>query len=71
VAHLTFDLEALTYTEYRDFTTGKLSLDKDTAILAAVSGLSTEQVAALTLREWKRLLAAFFQKAASPLDDPN
>ncbi len=70
-SEVTFDLEAITYSDYRHFAAGALTVDEDNQMLAKVTGLPLDQVGKLTLKEWRQVARAFFRKAAGPLDDPN
>ena len=68
---LTFDLEKITITEYRDFAKGSFTDGEDDSVLAKVTGQPVEYFSALSQPAYRRVLVAFFKKAREPLSDPN
>ena len=68
---LTIDLEKLTITEYRKFASGGLLDAQDDDLLARVVDRPVEWVQGLSQPAYRKLLKAFFKKAAEPLNDPN
>ncbi len=68
---LVFDLEKLTITEYRKFAGGTMLDEQDDELLARVLDKPVEWLRTLSQPNYRRVLNAFFEKARSPLDDPN
>lgn len=68
---LTFDLEQVTITEHRKFSTGSLMDAADDEHLSKVTGQPVEWFRGLSQPAYRRVLKAYFKKAAAPLDDPN
>jgi hypothetical protein len=64
----TFNLEAITYREWREAVQGTADFD---ALLEKITGLSQDELFDLSLADKKRLHQAFIKKATSPLDDPS
>jgi hypothetical protein len=59
-----FDLDSISYKEWRDSVNGVADLD---TLLMKVTGLSEDELYALSLGDKKRLHEAFITKATSPL----
>jgi hypothetical protein len=68
---ITFDLGTLTVKEYRALFDPKQSQADEDATMAKVTGLSTDELQALPLLEWKRVYRRFLTVCAQPLADPN
>jgi hypothetical protein len=68
---ITFDLEKVSISEYRKFSSGSLMDEADDEILARVTGQPVEWVRGLSQPNYRRLCRAFFKRASGPLDDPN
>jgi hypothetical protein len=64
-----FDLYAITHREYSNFVRGRMSEDEDDAFLARVTGLTQDEVSALSLGEWKRLIAGLHAAVSVPVED--
>lgn len=66
---VSFDLNAFTITEYREFSSGKMSVQAENEFLSkAAGGLN---IAALGYDDWRSLVRAFVEKVTRPLSDPN
>lgn len=68
---ITFDLMALSLTEFRALFDSKQPQVEADAILARVAGMTLEEYGALPYLEWRRLTIEFFKKSRNPLADPN
>jgi hypothetical protein len=68
---LTFDLDAISISEYRAFAKGGLVDEKDDEVLAKVTGHPVEFFRELSQLKYRHVLRAFFRKASEPLADPN
>ena len=68
---LTFDLEKISMTEYRQFSKGNLLDEEDDLVLAKTSGQPVEFFRGLSQVDYRRVVTAFFKKAREPLADPN
>lgn len=68
---ITFDLNAISITEYRSVFDPAANNDVSDAVVAKASCLTVEEVRALSLVDYHRLAKAFFGRAADPLSDPN
>lgn len=64
----TFDLDAITYKEWREAVQGTADFDD---LLKKITGLTDDELLELTLGDKKRLHQAFVKKATNPLDDPS
>lgn len=67
----TIDLSKISYREYRRFFEMGLSEAEECTILGKAAGMTADEIAALPLTEWKRLVKQFQKTAAEPLADPN
>ena len=68
---ITFDLNKMSISEFRNMLDPQEDLDKSDATLARVAGIEVEELQALPYPDYKRLGVAFFKKVRSPLSDPN
>lgn len=65
-----FDLDRMTYREYRSLFDNSQSEQEGDSIVARVAGLTYDDLVNLTYNEYRRVLRAFFRKAREPLADP-
>ena len=71
VKEIQFDLSKLTVKEYRllfDKTTGR---DYEEELICKVTGLELDDLANLSLLDYKRVFQGFIKAARDPLSDPN
>lgn len=68
---IVFDFDAITLAEYRTVADRNCTREDSDRILAKVMGLTVDELNAVGFREWRKLTAAFWESAVSPLDDPN
>jgi hypothetical protein len=68
---ITFDLDAVSISEYRQFAKGAMTEEQDDEIIARASGLPLETIRKMGQETFRRFLQAFFMKSTRPLDDPN
>lgn len=68
---ITFDLEKMTIKEFRELFDPNQSDEKGDEIIARVSGMTADDISALSFVDYKKLSKAFFKKAKEPLADPN
>lgn len=68
---ITFDLNKITYREYRKIFDEKENEKESDEKIARVCGLSYEDYDSLPLLDHRRVFLAFFKKAAEPMSDPN
>ena len=65
-----FDVEAITYGEWQDWTNDKITIDK-LLTKCATPAIDADGLRKLSLGDKKRLNEAFIRKATDPLTDPN
>jgi hypothetical protein len=65
------DLSKITMRQWRDMHNPTFSDGEDDKVMAAVSGLTVEELDALPMQEYKRLFDALVKKMRAPLNDPN
>ena len=68
---ITFDLEKMTIKEFRELFDNNQPDSKGDEVMARVSGMTVEEIEALSFNEYKKFSKAFFKKAKEPLADPN
>lgn len=67
----TIDLGKITIAEYRSLFKVEQSEADGDAIIGKAVGLTGDEVGALTMIDYKRLLKQFYATAREPLADPN
>jgi hypothetical protein len=65
-----FDFTKITVQEWRDFGT-RNDKEAEDALMAKVGGFDPKKIPSANFVENHKLLRAFFDKAANPLDDPS
>lgn len=65
------DLERITIKEYRSLFAKEQADEEGDAILAKAAGMTVDAIQSLSQPQYRRLLKAFFKKAAEPLVDEN
>lgn len=63
---ITFDLSRLTLREFRSLFDTRQKPEDEDVILSKVCGLTLEEYQALDYLSWRRLCAAFFERARNP-----
>ena len=71
VKEVQFDLDKLTVKEYRALFDKGTNKDYEDELLSRVTGISQEELASLTLKDYKRVFQNFVKAAVNPLSDPS
>ncbi len=68
---ITLDLNKITLREYRALFDRLQKPEEEDAVLCRVFGLTLEEYQTLPYPTWRKLTELFFERARSPLSDPN
>ena len=66
---ITLDLYAVRQREYIEFYTGKLTQEGDAEFLSRVTGLPVDEIVALSLGDWRRIIQGLRSAVSAPVEN--